>query len=373
MFRRPSRPLEAALLLVLALASPTGLAARTPPAGEPVIAITHATILTSPTGSSPTAPSSSVADESPRWAGRDRPVGAEVDRRHRPVRLAGHHRLPLAHRRRLDQRGGTTVSSMTGIEDVFNPDRHRHLPRPRRRRDDGQRPARQREPDRRQELRDQAALGQAARRGLQVRGAMPGIKFALGENPKDMRQFGQQGAAAVPDAARWASSIVIRDAFTRAKAYQAAWTGVRRARKKDRRGRAAAAPRPAARAAGRSARGQAARARALLSRRRNPDAAAARRRDRLPRSRRCSTCSRATRSPPRSRPHGAGRPTFADWWGYKVEASGATPWNAALMAARGMLVVDQLRQRRARAAAEHRGRQDDQVRAASPKTRRWRS
>ena len=46
MFRRLSRPLEAALLLVLALASPEGLAARTPPAGEPVIAITHATILT---------------------------------------------------------------------------------------------------------------------------------------------------------------------------------------------------------------------------------------------------------------------------------------------------------------------------------------
>ena len=37
MFRRPSRPLEAALLLLLALASPPGLAARTAPASEPVI------------------------------------------------------------------------------------------------------------------------------------------------------------------------------------------------------------------------------------------------------------------------------------------------------------------------------------------------
>ena len=36
--------------------------------------------------------------------------------------------------------------------------------------------------------------------------------------------------------------------------------------------------------------------------------------------------------------HGAGASTFSDWWGYKVEASGATPWNAALMARKGVLV-----------------------------------
>ena len=36
-------------------------------------------------------------------------------------------------------------------------------------------------------------------------GALPGIKFALGENPKDMRQFGQPGRAAIRSRG-WASS-----------------------------------------------------------------------------------------------------------------------------------------------------------------------
>ena len=36
--------------------------------------------------------------------------------------------------------------------------------------------------------------------------------------------------------------------------------------------------------------------------------------------------------------HGAGASTFSDWWGYKIEASGATPWNAALMTRKGVLV-----------------------------------
>ena len=36
--------------------------------------------------------------------------------------------------------------------------------------------------------------------------------------------------------------------------------------------------------------------------------------------------------------HGAGASTFSDWWGYKVEAFDAIPYNAALMAERGVLV-----------------------------------
>ena len=46
---------------------------------------------------------------------------------------------------------------------------------------------------------------------------MPGIKFALGENPKDMRQLGQTGPRRYP-ATRPGVEYVIRDAFTRAKA-----------------------------------------------------------------------------------------------------------------------------------------------------------
>ena len=56
---------------------------------------------------------------------------------------------------------------------------------------------------------------------------MPGIKFALGENPKDMRFGGggqqqQQPPRRYP-ATRLGVEFVIRDAFTRAKAYQRDW------------------------------------------------------------------------------------------------------------------------------------------------------
>jgi imidazolonepropionase-like amidohydrolase len=36
--------------------------------------------------------------------------------------------------------------------------------------------------------------------------------------------------------------------------------------------------------------------------------------------------------------HGAGASTFSDWWGYKMEAYEAIPYNAALMTERGVLV-----------------------------------
>ena len=36
--------------------------------------------------------------------------------------------------------------------------------------------------------------------------------------------------------------------------------------------------------------------------------------------------------------HGAGASTFSDWWGFKIEAYDATPWNAALMAEAGVVV-----------------------------------
>jgi len=36
--------------------------------------------------------------------------------------------------------------------------------------------------------------------------------------------------------------------------------------------------------------------------------------------------------------HGAGASTFSDWWSYKIEAFDATPYNAALMTKKGVLV-----------------------------------
>src|SRR5207247_9590831 len=37
--------------------------------------------------------------------------------------------------------------------------------------------------------------------------------------------------------------------------------------------------------------------------------------------------------------HGAGVATFADWWGYKFEASDAIPQNAALLLRKGVLAA----------------------------------
>ena len=37
--------------------------------------------------------------------------------------------------------------------------------------------------------------------------------------------------------------------------------------------------------------------------------------------------------------HGAGASTFSDWWGFKIEAYDATPWNAALMSEAGVVVT----------------------------------
>src|SRR5678815_2279072 len=37
--------------------------------------------------------------------------------------------------------------------------------------------------------------------------------------------------------------------------------------------------------------------------------------------------------------HGAGASTFSDWWGYKMEAYDAIPYNAALMTQRGVVVL----------------------------------
>ena len=64
--------------------------------------------------------------------------------------------------------------------------------------------------------------GKTRAEDLVFEGAPPGIKFALGENPKDMRQFGQTGPRRYP-VTRMGVEYVIRDAFTRAKAYQQAW------------------------------------------------------------------------------------------------------------------------------------------------------
>ena len=104
--------------------------------------------------------------------------------------------------------GGTTVSSMTGIEDVLDPtdvNIYRDLAGGA---DDRQRAARQRQPDRRQEPRDQAALGQDARRGASSSKARCRASSSRSARTRsDMRQCRRADRAARAIRRRaWASS-----------------------------------------------------------------------------------------------------------------------------------------------------------------------
>src|SRR5437899_3735593 len=123
--------------------------------------------------------------------------------------------------------GGTTVSSMTGIEDVFNPtdvDIYRDLA-------GGLTTANvlhgSANPIGGKNLVIKLRWGKSRAEDFVFEGAMPGIKFALGENPK-RPGGGAGGRGNVSGPARYPGTrmgveYVIRDAFTRAKAYQKEW------------------------------------------------------------------------------------------------------------------------------------------------------
>ena len=91
--------------------------------------------------------------------------------------------------------GGTTVSSMTGMRDVLDPtdiDIYRDLA-------GGLTTANvlhgSANPIGGKNQVIKLRWGKTRAEDLVFEGALPGIKFALGENPKDMRQFGQSGSA----------------------------------------------------------------------------------------------------------------------------------------------------------------------------------
>ena len=129
--------------------------------------------------------------------------------------------------------GGTTVSSMTGIEDVLDPtdiNIYRDLA-------GGLTAANvlhgSANPIGGKNAVIKLRWGKTRPSELVFEGAMPGIKFALGENPKDMRQFGGRShrrRGAIPTT-RPGVEFVIRDAFSRAKAYQQRVAGLRTAQK----------------------------------------------------------------------------------------------------------------------------------------------
>ena len=231
--------------------------------------------------------------------------------------------------------GGTTVSSMTSIEDVLDPtdiNIYRDLA-------GGLTVANvlhgSANPIGGKNAVIKLRWGKTRAKDLLFEGAMPGIKFALGENPKDMRQFGQQGPRRYP-LTRPGVEFVIRDAFTRARAYRQSWQDYQRRRTA---GEDVLAPRrdlqlePIVE---------------ILDGKRLVHAHGYRADEMLMLIRlaeemgfKIATFQHVLEGYKIAKEiaaHGAGASTFSDWWGYKVEVLDAIPHNAALMVRKGVLV-----------------------------------
>ena len=230
--------------------------------------------------------------------------------------------------------GGTTVSSMTGIEDVLDPTDisiYRDLA-------GGLTVANvlhgSANPIGGKNQVIKLRWGKDAR-GLEFEGAPPGIKFALGENPKDMRQFGQSGPRRYP-VTRPGVEFVIRDAFSRARAYQREWQDYERRKKA---GEDISMPRrdlqlePLVE---------------ILEGKRLVHSHTYRADETLMLMRLAEEMGfkiatfqhilEGYKVADEMAKHGVGGSTFSDWWAYKVEAEDAIPYNAAIMHKRGVLV-----------------------------------
>jgi len=174
-------------------------------------------------------------------------------------------------------------------------------------------------------------------RALLFEGAMPGIKFALGENPKRSNSAGGNNTDRRYPATRMGVIDDIREAFVEARAYQAKWKVYDAAVKAG--DRAASAP-------GRDLRLEP--LVEILDGKRLVHAHSYRADEILQLIRlaeefsfRIATLQHVLEGykvADEIARHGAGASTFSDWWAYKVEAYDAIPYNAALMTQRGVLV-----------------------------------
>ena len=233
--------------------------------------------------------------------------------------------------------GGTTVSSMTGMEDVLDPtdvNIYRDLA-------GGLTTANvlhgSANPIGGKNAVIKLRWGKSRPRDLLFEGAMPGIKFALGENPKQLPRLLRQtpNTPLRYPTTRAGVEFVIRDAFTRAKAYQKAWKDFEKAK-----GTANALPRrrdlqlePLVE---------------VLEGKRLVHAHSYRADEILMLIRlaeemgfKIATFQHVLEGYKVAKEiaaHGAGASTFSDWWGYKVEAVDAIPHNAAIMVRKGVLV-----------------------------------
>jgi len=234
--------------------------------------------------------------------------------------------------------GGTTVSSMTGILDVLDPtdvNIYRDLA-------GGLTTANVLHGSANPIGGGNAVIklrwGAVRPRELLFEGAMPGIKFALGENPKDLRP----GGGGVQDAPRRypltrpGVEYVIRDAFTRAKAYQQQWRAYEAARKTN---PSLAPPRRDLQLeplveileGGRLVHAHGYRADEHLMLLRVAEEFGFQ----------VATLQHVVEGykfADEIAAHGAGASTWSDWWVGKIEADDSIPYNAALMVRRGVLV-----------------------------------
>ena len=176
--------------------------------------------------------------------------------------------------------------------------------------------------------------GKTRPQDLEFEGALPGIKFALGENPKDMRQGQITGPRRYP-VTRMGVEYVIRDAFTRAKAYQKAWQDYEK-----KKGASADAlppkrdlqlePLVEILEGKRLVHAHSYRADEILMMIRLADEMGFK----------IATFQHVLEGYKVAKEiaaHGAGASTFSDWWAYKVEAADAIPHNAAIMVRKGVL------------------------------------
>jgi imidazolonepropionase-like amidohydrolase len=166
---------------------------------------------------------------------------------------------------------------------------------------------------------------------------LPGLKFALGENPKQMQRGGAPTGPGRYPASRPGVEYVIREAFTRAKTYQRAWQDYERRKKA---GEDVLAPRrdlqlePLVE---------------VMEGKRLVHVHAYRSDEMLMMLRVAEefgfkVCTfehglEGYKIAKELAAHGAAVGTFADWWGYKVEAIDAIPYNAAIMMRKGVLVA----------------------------------
>jgi imidazolonepropionase-like amidohydrolase len=174
-------------------------------------------------------------------------------------------------------------------------------------------------------------------RGLLFEGAPPGIKFALGENPKRSNFTPQPGQQRRYPATRMGVMDVIREAFTEAREYKMQWEEYgRRAAAGD---RAAIPPRRDLKLeplveileGKRYVHSHGYRADEMVALMQVAEEFGFK-------VRTFQHVLEGYKITNEMKKHGAMASTFSDWWAYKIEAYEAIPYNAALMAQRGVVV-----------------------------------